>query len=94
MKLLTIQDLALILRKSVSSIRSDLSRNPSSLPPRCLLPNTLKNLWRPPDVDDFLLRHVELTNEAPSRASRRASGLSKPGRPPNTERARRRGQPV
>lgn len=43
--LLTVEQLALCLHKSVASIRSDATRNPCSLPPICRLPGTKRLLW-------------------------------------------------
>lgn len=91
-QLLTIDDLALILRKSIHSIRNDLSRNPDALPPRCRLPGTLRNLWRRQDVDAWLASYVITPDEVPPpRPARRASGLSKKGAPTKAERLRRQG---
>lgn len=60
-ELLTVEDLARILRKSVHTIRHDLTRNPRSLPPRCDLPGTNRNLWRRQDVEVWLAAHVVVT---------------------------------
>jgi len=57
-KLLTVDELALILRKAAASIRSDAHRNPSSLPPICSLPQTKRLLWRESDVESWLSEHV------------------------------------
>lgn len=57
-QLLTTDDLARILRKSIHTIRHDLTRNPRSLPPRCALPGTNRNLFRPQDVEAWLASHV------------------------------------
>lgn len=57
-ELLTTDDLARLLRKSVHTIRHDLTRNPRSLPPRCALPGTNRSLWRPQDVEAWLAAHV------------------------------------
>ena len=48
--LLTVEQLAQYIHKSVNSIRSDACRNPQSLPPICRLPNTKRLLWRIEDV--------------------------------------------
>jgi len=58
-KLLTTEDLALILCKSVSSVRQDITRNPSSLPPRIVIPGNKRGLWRPKDVETWLEAHVQ-----------------------------------
>jgi hypothetical protein len=58
--LLTVDQLAQCLRKSVASIRSDATRNPQSLPPVCRLPGTKRLLWRVEDVENWLGAHVSL----------------------------------
>lgn len=58
-QLLTTDDIARILRKSVHSVRHDLTRNSRSLPPRCAIPGANRNLWRLQDVQDWLASHVE-----------------------------------
>ena len=57
--LLTVDQLAKCLHKSVASIRSDATRNPQSLPPICRLPGTKRLLWRPEDVERWLAVHVD-----------------------------------
>lgn len=59
MKLLTVQDLSFWLRKSPSTIRSDASRQPRSLPPICRLPQTKRLLWREEDVSRWIASHVK-----------------------------------
>ncbi|MGP8439096.1 DNA-binding protein [Paraburkholderia fungorum] len=56
--LLTVEQLAEHLQKSVASIRSDATRNPHSLPPICRLPNTKRLLWRAEDVERWIGLHV------------------------------------
>jgi predicted DNA-binding transcriptional regulator AlpA len=57
--LLTVEVLATRIHKSVSSIRSDATRNPKSLPPICRLPGTKRLLWRESDVEQWLAQHVD-----------------------------------
>lgn len=57
--LLTVDQLAQCLHKSVASVRSDATRNPRSLPPICRLPGTKRLLWRAEDVEQWLADHVE-----------------------------------
>lgn len=57
--LLTIEQLSEYIHKSVSSIRSDASRNPKALPPICRLPGTKRLLWRLEDVEAWFAKHVE-----------------------------------
>jgi hypothetical protein len=56
--LLTVELLSTRIHKSVTSIRSDATRNPQSLPPICRLPGTKRLLWREVDVEDWVARHV------------------------------------
>lgn len=56
--LLTVEQLSECLQKTVASIRSDVSRNPMSLPPICRLPGTKRLLWRVEDVERWLAYHV------------------------------------
>jgi len=56
--LLTVDQLAQCLHKSVASIRSDATRNPQSLPPICRLPGTKRLLWRVEDVEQWIARHI------------------------------------
>lgn len=56
--LLTVDQLAQCLHKSVASVRSDATRNPRSLPPICRLPGTKRLLWRAEDVERWLAEHV------------------------------------
>lgn len=67
--LLTVDQLAEQLQKSVASIRSDATRNPKSLPPICRLPNTKRLLWRVEDVERWIGQHVadEPFPDAPER---------------------------
>ena len=48
---LTVEDMAVLLHKDVTSIRSDVLRNPRSLPPVLRLPGNRRLLWRRADVD-------------------------------------------
>lgn len=86
-QLLTTDDLARILRKSVHSVRHDLTRNSRSLPPRCAIPGANRNLWRLQDVQDWLASHVEL----PSVENLPVSPLPsrRRGRPTKVEQAAR-----
>ena len=56
--LLSVEELASYLHKSVASIRSDATRNPQSLPPICRLPGTKRLLWRIEDVEQWLAQYV------------------------------------
>lgn len=70
-KLVTVDELAAILRKAAASVRSDAHRNPSSLPPLCNLPKTKRLLWRECDIEKWLREHVcETTVNQNSRTER------------------------
>lgn len=60
-QILNVDQLARMLHKSPASIRSDASRNPSSLPPICRLPGNKRLLWRLQDVLAWLESFVERT---------------------------------
>jgi len=53
-ELITVEELAFALKKTVKSIRSDATRNPKCLPPRCRLPGNKRLLWRREDVKDWI----------------------------------------
>lgn len=57
--LLTVKDLAEILKKSPSSVKSDLTRNPQSLPPSVRIPSSRRVLFRLHDVKQWLEDQVE-----------------------------------
>lgn len=87
--LLTVDQLAQCLHKSVASVRSDATRNPKSLPPICRLPGTKRLLWRAEDVESCLAAHVAgslqpvgVQSPAPGPSSRR-------GRPTKAEQVER-----
>jgi hypothetical protein len=89
--LLTVDQLAECLRKSVASIRSDATRNPQSLPPVCRLPGTKRLLWRAEDVETWLGAHVE--SATISAAPEPTASTPRRGRPTKAEQvARQRGE--
>ena len=53
-ELITVEELAFALKKTVKSIRSDATRNPKCLPPRCRLPGNKRLLWRREDVKEWI----------------------------------------
>jgi len=82
--LLGVDELAEILHKSPSSIRSDASRNKSALPPICRLPGTKRLLFRAEDVDAWIAGYVDR-----AQGGRLQESLVEPtkrgrGRPPKT----------
>lgn len=86
--LLSVEDLARRLRKKPATIRSDLSRNPSGLPPRCCLPGTRRLLWREEDVAVWLEQHVVGAPPSALLSERRETTRPR-GRPTKLEQARR-----
>lgn len=93
--LLTAEQLAQCLHKSVASIRSDATRNPQSLPPICRLPGTKRLLWRIEDVERWLAEHVAGI-ALPRVAAVRDEHRPRRGRPTKAEqvaRQRRHHQP-
>lgn len=52
--LLELHDLAALLGRSASTIKKDLRRNPSAVPPRLQLPGTQLLRWRASDVETWL----------------------------------------
>lgn len=53
-QLLTIDDLAKILRRSPSTIRCDVTRRPETLPPPVRVPGGRRVLWREEDVQAWI----------------------------------------
>ncbi len=94
--LLTVELLASKIHKSVTSIRSDVTRNPQSLPPICRLPGTKRLLWREEDVVAWVARHVVGVKPAPLKNSPIASSsVAKRGRPTKAAQiARQRQQTI
>ena len=58
-QLMTVEDLARVLRRSVSTIRSDVTRRPETLPPRVLVPGGRRVLWRAEDVEAWVAGKVQ-----------------------------------
>lgn len=75
-QLLTAEDLSFVLRRAVSSIRSDLSRNPRGLPPRVVLPGSRRSLWRLKDVEAWLAAHVVTPPPPPTTVPHKRRGAS------------------
>jgi len=53
-QLLTVDDLAKLLRRSVSTVRSDVTRRPETLPPPVRVPGGRRVLWREEDVQTWI----------------------------------------
>jgi predicted DNA-binding transcriptional regulator AlpA len=83
--LLTVELLSARLHKSVTSIRSDVTRNPRSLPPICRLPGTKRLLWRESDVDKWLADYVVVSAPGLPVSSPASTGATKRGRPTKRE---------
>lgn len=89
--LLTVDQLAGCLHKSVASIRSDATRNPRSLPPICRLPGTKRLLWRAEDVENWLAEHVDGVSTASS-IKDNLQVQTRRGRPTKAEQVARKRQ--
>ena len=62
--LITIEELSLIIRKSVKSIQNDRCRNPSSLPTAIKLPGSPQVLFLVSDVVAHILKFREIPAES------------------------------
>ncbi|MDP8771906.1 hypothetical protein QZR43_04805 [Serratia marcescens] len=80
-ELITVEELAFALKKTVKSIRSDATRNPQCLPPRCRLPGNKRLLWRREDVKNWIDNSVELNGEKLSLNKDEMLPKKKRGRP-------------
>ena len=56
LKTLGPEELAPILRRSVSSVKQDARRRPHTLPPRVKIPGSKQLLWLASDVEEFLMK--------------------------------------
>lgn len=74
LRLLVVEDLAAILGRAVSSIRSDASRCPHSLPPVIRIPGARRLLWRRQDVEAWLAGLVVQPIPPPTAHSGRRRG--------------------
>ena len=54
LKTLGLDEIAALLQRSKSTVRSDASRRPDSLPPRLLIPGSKALLWLEKDVEAWL----------------------------------------
>lgn len=88
-KLLTVDDLALILDRAPGTIKNQHSKQPYKLPPVCRIPGAGRLLWRPEDVERWLQQHVVQLDEPVLRPEKR-----KPGRPRKSETIARTGLAV
>lgn len=58
-QLLTLDDLAQLLGRSPDTIKKDMRRNPTAVPPRLVLPQTRLLRWRACDVELWLAQYVQ-----------------------------------
>lgn len=63
-KLLTIEELAEILQRPVNTIKNDLVKNPTALPPSVKLPGTRCRRWPEQKVEEWL--ETLITDQNPS----------------------------
>lgn len=56
-KTLGVEELSVLLRRAVDTIRSDARRRPDTLPPRIVIPGTSKLLWLEEDVVNWMKEH-------------------------------------
>ena len=56
-KTLGVEELSVLLRRAVDTIRSDARRRPDTLPPRIVIPGTTKLLWLEEDVANWMKEH-------------------------------------
>jgi hypothetical protein len=56
-KTLGVEELSVLLRRAVDTIRSDARRRPDTLPPRIVIPGTSKLLWLEEDVANWMKEH-------------------------------------
>ena len=58
-QLLTLDEVAQLMRRSPGTIKKDMRRNPDAVPPRLLLPHTRLLRWRQADVQAWLAQFVQ-----------------------------------
>jgi hypothetical protein len=56
-KTMGVEELSVLLRRAVDTIRSDARRRPETLPPRVVIPGTSKLLWLEEDVVNWMKEH-------------------------------------
>jgi len=54
LRTLTVEELSMLIGRKATTIRTDLSRKPESLPPRLRIPGSNKLLWLEDDVRAWL----------------------------------------
>lgn len=74
---LTVDDLSAALRRPVATIRTQMSRCPTLLPPAVRLPGAKRVMWRRDDVTAWIAQHVP--DQSPSAAGQsRKRGRGRP----------------
>jgi hypothetical protein len=58
-KTMGVEELSVLLRRAVDTIRSDARRRPDTLPPRIVIPGTTKLLWLEEDVANWMKEHLD-----------------------------------
>lgn len=58
LQLLTLNQLAQLLGRSPETIRKDIKRNPTAVPPRVAIPGARQLRWREADVLAWLEQHI------------------------------------
>lgn len=75
-RLLNASDIALLIKKSVLTIRKDVHRRPDTLPPRTILPGDARSLvWRQSDYEKWIA-------SLPTASKATEETKRGPGRPP------------
>lgn len=63
-KTLGVDELSVLIFRAVQTIKNDLYRKPSSLPPRILMPGSTKLVWLESDVKAWLEQCREVASPA------------------------------
>jgi predicted DNA-binding transcriptional regulator AlpA len=63
LKLLRAEDLAALLGRAPSTIKSDVRRRPETLPPRFQVPGTNRLRWLEADVVEWVAKQRELSKQ-------------------------------
>ena len=58
-RLIELSELAFLLGRSAGTIKNDIRRRPSAVPPRLMLPGGRLLRWRLVDITSWLAMHVE-----------------------------------
>jgi hypothetical protein len=72
-KVIDISELALILKKSPSTIRSDMVRAPARLPPSFTMPGSRKRLWLLETVEAYVMANAAKAGALPPPSASKAT---------------------